>query len=91
MVHAIIAWLPQTFLLVTFLAAFCVSAHAETRRPSFDCSAPGASAPLPRLICSDDSLASADVAFAQAYYALLGESDDAGRLAAKRDNLVDRI
>lgn len=58
---------------------------AEQIGPSFDCSA--ARQPLAQILCADPDLSQTDLRFAQAYFALLPQLDDAGKRDLKQEDL----
>ena len=58
---------------------------AEQIGPSFDCSA--ARQPLAQILCADPDLSQTDLRFAQAYFALLPQLDDAGKRELKQEDL----
>src|SRR5437588_2195301 len=59
------------------IAAMTQPTAADQIGPSFDCAA--ARQPLAQILCADPDLSQTDLRFAQAYFALLPQLDDAGK------------
>lgn len=72
-------------LAISFLVVFNHSARAEKIGPSFDCDV--ARAPLAKILCADAELSRVDLSFAQAYWALLQQLDDAGKRSLKQEDV----
>jgi hypothetical protein len=67
------------------IAGLIQPAMAEQIGPSFDCRA--AHQPLAQILCADTDLSRTDLRFAQAYFALLPQLDDAGKRDLKQEDL----
>jgi peptidoglycan hydrolase-like protein with peptidoglycan-binding domain len=79
-------WFPRAAAFAAFLIAGVTQRTAADQiGPSFDCAA--VRQPLAQFICADTGLSQTDLRFAQAYFALLPQLDDAGKRDLKQEDL----